>query len=146
MECSNCTLCCKLLNITSKNSLPNEWCSECDIGNGCKIHDNGIPEQCSKFECAYYQMENVSINLRPDNCKVIFEKLDDIFFGTLHPDYELTNDAKGQIASFIKEGYSVIINSTKFKYPMIFPAKGKTAKQVFESYEERINGSSVIHN
>lgn len=36
MKCGDCTLCCKLLDISWMNSPVNEYCKECDINIGCK--------------------------------------------------------------------------------------------------------------
>ena len=74
MECGGCTLCCKLLNIDWMNSPAGEYCKECEKGVGCKIFDH-VPKKCLEFKCAYNQMEKVSIDLRPDNCDVIFERI-----------------------------------------------------------------------
>ena len=81
-------------------------------------------------------MKKVNISLRPDNCKVVFEKLSDhLFFGTLHPDYELSIIAKGQIDAFREQGFSIIIVS-KWKKSMLFLAQDHTEEQISEEYKK----------
>ena len=128
MKCESCTLCCELLHIKSLNKPANVMCNFCK--NGCIIHDTiknkeqNMPEECKLFECAYYQSTKVSIDLRPDNCKIIFEKIsDNLFFGTQDPRYEMTDFAKKQILSFVAQGFSVMISSTKYKNPAIYLSK-----------------------
>ena len=133
MKCEECTMCCELLEIKELKKPAFTMCKFCK--NGCSIHGSH-PEECKKFECAYLQMENVNINLRPDKCKVVFEKLsDNIFFGTIHPDYELTLIARGQIKAFGQQGFSTIISS-KFKKPSLFLAEGHTEQQIKEEFEK----------
>jgi hypothetical protein len=87
-----------------------KYCGECSIGVGCKIWDN-VPKKCKEFSCAYNQVDDVPIDLRPDNCHIIFEKIgDNIFFGTQDPEHEITEFGNGQIRSFVNQGYSVVIN------------------------------------
>lgn len=109
MECDGCTLCCKLLNIPWMDSPAGEYCRECEPGVGCKIYDHA-PKKCLDFYCAYNQMEKVSKNLRPDKCGVIFERYDDIMFGTIDPEHnQLSKDIVGQIEFFILEGFSIVL-------------------------------------
>jgi hypothetical protein len=149
MDCGGCTLCCELLNIEAVNSPAGELCKHCN-GKGCDIHDTTIPKECSDFCCAYVQMDNVSINLRPDKCKVIFEKITDaIFVGTTDPNIpNLPDVAKRQIHSFLQEGFSVILFNQKIKTPFIYTAKNITADKVWEIFktEARKRGSAILHN
>ena len=137
MKCDSCTLCCELLPIKSLNKPANVMCKFCD--KGCKIHKN-IPFECGVFECAYYQMDRASENLRPDNCKIIFEKIsDNLFFGTQDPRFEMTDFAKGQILSFVSQGFSVMISSTKYKNPAIYLSKDHTLEMVNNDVQEYLN-------
>lgn len=146
MDCSGCTLCCKLIKIDWMNSPAGEYCKECDQGVGCKIYDH-IPKKCLKFRCAYNQMEKVSIDLRPDNCDIIFERLsEDIFIGTVDPDIRKLKDiVKGQINAFNLQGFSVILLNQKIKNPHIYPASNKNIQSIWNRYIqeiEKINGSA----
>jgi len=134
MECGECTLCCELLPVPWMNSPAGHLCNECDEGQGCKIY-NIAPKKCLEFCCAYNQMKKVSINFRPDKCGVIFEKItDDIFIGTVDPNESKLKDiVKGQINSFLGEGFSVVLFNQKIKNPLIYHEKNTTADEVFKS-------------
>jgi len=60
MECGNCTICCKILDIPWMDSPAGEYCKECNEGIGCKIY-NTAPKDCLGFKCAYNQVDNISI-------------------------------------------------------------------------------------
>jgi len=139
MECGECTLCCDLLPIKELNKPANILCEYCELKKGCKIQETK-PLECRNFDCAYYQMEKVHIDLRPDNCKVIFEKVSDrVFFGTQDPRFEVTDIAKNQIAAFGNQGISVILVSSKEKKPAIILAPGHTVQQVMKEFQEYLN-------
>jgi hypothetical protein len=132
MECGECTLCCKLIDIPWMKSPPLEYCSKCIPGKGCGIWDN-VPKDCKEYECAYRQMDNISIMLRPDNCHMIFEKLtEDIFLGLLEPGYAMNKDVHGQINAFIHDGFSVLISAFKNNVPLVISANGKESKDVYK--------------
>jgi hypothetical protein len=145
MNCDGCTLCCELIDIPWMNSPVGELCKHCEEGVGCKIY-NTAPKDCLDFSCAYNQMEKVSINLRPDKCGVIFEKVtNDIFIGTTDPNISNLSDvAKRQIDSFLQEEFSVILFNQKIKSPFIYTTKNITADKVWEIFktEARKRGSA----
>lgn len=148
MNCDGCTLCCKLLPVAWMDSPAGRYCKECDPGVGCKIYDTA-PEDCLKFRCAYNQMEKASINLRPDKCDVVFEKIsDDVFIGTVDASVKQLNKyANGQIESFLNQGFSVVLFHQNIKTPFIYPAQGKTPDEVCDAIEKKrakINGCSNI--
>ena len=109
-KCGECTLCCYLLTVPAMNKKAGVLCQACVLKKGCKIYTNR-PQECKEFKCAYYQMEKVNISLRPDNCKMIFEKVSDqIFLGTQDPRFEITEVARKQIRQFNLQGFSVIVS------------------------------------
>ena len=70
-NCEDCNMCCKL------PSIPNikkdyEWCSNCDIGIGCKIYDKR-PKKCKDFYCLW-KIGSFPKNLKPNKVG---------FFGTM---------------------------------------------------------------
>lgn len=71
-RCGPCTLCCKLVGTHELSKPPNVWCQHCEIGVGCKIHETR-PQGCRDFECLFYQNPQMPEELRPSNCKVVFE-------------------------------------------------------------------------
>jgi hypothetical protein len=74
-------------------------------------------------------MERANEQLRPDNCGVIFEKVEDTFFlGTLAADYKLTPLLDRQIAMFLQEGYSVVLNARPRK--QVWLAQGHTQEML----------------
>ncbi len=146
MKCDGCTLCCKLLDVPWMNSPSGHTCKYCIEGVGCKIYNNA-PKDCLDFKCAYIQMSNVSIELRPDHCGVIFERVsNDIFIGTVDPEEEKPKQiVKDQISVFLKDGFSVILFNKKIGKPIIINNK-KTKNEVWLEFKklgkENINGNS----
>jgi len=149
VKCGTCTMCCLLLGIKSVDSPPGKWCRHAEPGEGCTIYE-ARPDECSSFRCAWMQMETVSDNLRPDLCKAIFEKIgNDIFFCTQHPAYGIKRVVKRQIGEFVKQGFSVVAKTAGNNHPAVIPAKGKTAKEVWQKFEaerKKINGDTLLHN
>ena len=119
-ECGECTLCCELLYIKELNKPSNTLCTFCD--KGCTIH-NDKPKECQTFKCAYYQMKKVSIKLRPDNCGVIFEKLeDDLMLGTMNSKHKDFSFVQGQVSFFLKEKINVVLS--KQGIPIVYHLDG----------------------
>jgi len=154
MECENCTMCCKLMFIQEFGSKSGEWCEHCNPGVGCKIYHTRPPE-CSDFFCMYAQMDKCSEDLRPDNCKVIFEKLNDhLIYGTI--DSHLTKLKKSvvnQIENFKKQGFSVLLRKIDKLSPVLLLAEGHTKEQIAKEFESFVmnrggkrDGNPIIHN
>lgn len=136
MECGDCTLCCLLLPVPEIKKPANILCKYCD--GQCSIYDRR-PEECKLFNCVYKQMDKAFINLRPDKCKVIFEKMTgNIIHGTLHPDYDIKDIVKKQINMFLEEGYSVIIESLQFKNLHIYPTKNILSLDVYKEFKKKV--------
>lgn len=137
MECGDCTACCTLSVVPELNKKAWEQCSLC-VNNGCGIYGKH-PQVCKDFECAFLQ-SGVNPELRPDRCGVMFfKKSETIFCGALVPGVEVSGSAKGQIASFKAQGYSVVLLKQGMK-PHIELADGHNADEVYKEY---VNG--VIH-
>jgi hypothetical protein len=142
-----------VLPVPWKDSPAGKWCKHCAIGVGCKLWDNGIPDDCKSFVCAYNQVDNISPDLRPDRCKIIFEKVDNtMLLGTMHPHYNEAYKEKiiqNEIGIFLKRGFSVVISSFTIKKPIIFAVHGRKASDVWSSLrtqsKERYDSASV-HN
>jgi hypothetical protein len=137
MDCDGCTLCCELLDIPWMDSPVGEYCKHCEIGKGCGIYDNA-PKDCLDYQCAYNQMDNVSLNLRPDKCGVIFEKISDkLFIGTIDPKQEKPQDiVMKQIDAFLNDGYSVILHHIKENKPIIINTDNRTKESVWLELQE----------
>lgn len=140
MECGICNMCCFIPEVKKLDKKLNVWCEFCIPGSskGCKIY-SVRPDECSGFKCAYVQMEKADVELRPDNSKVMFEKITDtIFLGSLHEHYDLNNIIKRQIEYFLNDGFSVVIVSPKFKKMKIYAAKNVKEKDVYLSLKEKV--------
>lgn len=149
MECGKCTLCCKLLYIFDTKSKAGIYCKHCTENRGCKVHESELPDECKGYQCAYSQMSNIPITLRPDKCGVIFEKAtEDIFIGLTEKGFVVTDGLKGQIDAFLKQGFSVFL-SIIGGVPLIFPTKENTGKAIFSDIKALLikrNGSSSLCN
>jgi Fe-S-cluster containining protein len=136
MNCENCTICCRDLNIIDTNSKEGEYCKHCEENVGCKIY-NERPEACRIFECCWKQMQYAHIDLRPDNCGVLFEKWSDrVIVGSTEDD-ELSELALNQISYFQSEGISVLIVNQNEKIRIYYLAEGHDIKSVEEDIKCR---------
>lgn len=139
-KCGTCTLCCYLFEIPELNKKRCSECIYCNENTGCSIY-NDRPTCCLGFNCSYLQA-GLHPALRPDNCGIIFEKINDwLFYGTRDTRKDLSDIAKGQIQSFNKQGFSVVIREDKNK---VFLTGDHTMKQVTDAIKEysRNHGST----
>jgi len=137
-RCGTCTKCCELPVIPEIGKEAYKVCKHCtvDCDKGCNIYEER-PEACRDFYCCYAQMEKVDIALRPDNCKMMFEKVNDnIFFGMQDSNYKMTSVAAGQIQQFVKQGFSVVFNINGNNEILL--AEGETRENVIKEFNTRI--------
>jgi len=137
-ECGNCTKCCELLFIPEIDKKEYEVCEYCTVGKGCNIYGEH-PKACKDFYCCYAQMEKVDVGLRPDNCQMIFERLDnsDIFIGMQDIKFKPTKAAVKQIEEFKRQGFSIVVFPDKDK-KIIIPKEGMTEQEVLEEFEKKV--------
>ena len=108
MKCGKCTLCCKLLETHDIKTNRGEICPYCNEW-GCMIY-NDRPKECREYKCMWLQMDDIGIEMRPDKCHVIFDRISDkTICAAQDPDYNLNDFVKRQINLFLKEGFSVVI-------------------------------------
>lgn len=143
MECDGCTMCCLLLPVPWLNKPAGQLCRYCEAGVGCQIFNTALTEECKKFRCAYNQIENAPISLRPDKCKIIFEKVNnEMFLGTMHPDYKnayKTEVIQKQLMIFYAKGFSVILAILDNESPLvIYPAKDRKTSEVYEEFQKKL--------
>ena len=137
-SCEGCTACCSVLKIDALDKPQYTPCIHCE--GGCTIYDTK-PKTCSEFECAYLQGKNIPLSLRPDNCGIIFmKKTDRIFSGLLIPGMEVSDIAKGQIDSFNRQGYSVVLIDQRVSKPHIMLAEGHDGETIYNEYKEYLSG------
>jgi hypothetical protein len=146
MECDGCTLCCKTTNIVYMNSSHGEYCKHCIPNIGCSIHIDR-PDPCKVFQCAWSQMENVHIDLRPDNCKVVFEKINrTLMLGSIDDKIENASQlVSNQITAFGKEGISTMLQQYD---PHKFICKivpGANKQEIINALEKKANDSTKLH-
>lgn len=156
MECGECTECCELLHIDSRKPLKEneveliaiespagELCTHCNKDVGCTVHEDR-PLICRTFECVYTQHENAPIELRPDKCGIIFEKLDDeLMLGTIKPDRPISDMGSQQLHSFNRQGYSVVLTKYDTAEVKVLCREGVERRDVlmkFAHYRSIANG------
>ena len=137
--CGNCTLCCKFPVIPEVKSKPGEYCYYCKPDFGCEIYEQR-PNSCRIFLCAWTQMKeqniNVSNELRPDKCHVLFEKYsDNVIVGVTEK--ELSDLVLNQINCFKNSGISVLIADYIKKTKTYFLVKEHTKELVRKEIYDR---------
>ncbi len=69
-QCGNCTLCCKVLEITELDKPRGEWCPRCSAGRGCLAYD-ARPDECRGFYCGFLKIPSLNELWRPSIAKLI---------------------------------------------------------------------------
>jgi hypothetical protein len=139
MDCEECTLCCKLLEIQSTESPIETYCKYCEPYVGCKIYEKK-PEECSQYKCMWSQMEYAGIELRPDKCHVIFDRVgDDVISARIEKRHKLNGLVLGQLNAFNNDGFSVLLLNGNLS--SCFLAKGHTQDYV----KERVIDCAKLH-
>jgi len=113
-ECGDCTLCCELLQIPEINKPASVMCGDCILSKGCGIY-NSRPNSCRNFNCLYLDSDDMDISLRPNECRVTFEKVTTkIYFGIELPK-DIGSCKTPIVSQYIKSlnesGISVVISS-----------------------------------
>jgi hypothetical protein len=85
--CGECTLCCKVMGVTSLQKPRDRWCQHCEPGKGCQIYEQR-PAECREFRCLWLDWEWMPEDLRPDKSKVVlFSNVDDRVQAMVPPEY-----------------------------------------------------------
>lgn len=109
-DCGECNLCCKLLETHDVPSPIGEYCKLC-TDQGCSIYEER-PNECREYQCMWTQMpkQYARIEMRPDQCGIIFDKQsDNVITARLEEDRKISQLVMGQIQSFMREGYSILV-------------------------------------
>ena len=69
--CGACTACCKTHPIVEIDKPAGSWCSQCDVGHGCRIYAER-PTSCREFQCQWLK-GSWEENDRPDKTKVVID-------------------------------------------------------------------------
>jgi hypothetical protein len=137
-KCGECTVCCTLSVVKELDKEAGVTCKHCISKVGCGIYEKR-PQDCKDFECAYLESKTDNEALRPDRCNVMFfKKSDRIFVGAVVPEKPITDIARGQIESFKKQGYSVVMIKL-FEKPHIEVAEGYTKEEIWKEYINSLN-------
>lgn len=143
-KCEGCTACCEAFDIVELNKPHSTACSFCK-NSGCSIWDKK-PVACNTFSCLYLQ-EEMPKELRPDNCKVIFEKLTTKIYLALSHHKDENAYREKNVMEFIKDlndqGISVVTSSYGHTAEKeIFVGEGHTQEGVANMIKRLINGST----
>lgn len=69
-SCSECSLCCKVLEITEFAKPPGKLCEHCHASGGCGVYATR-PKVCRDYECLWKGDRSLSSRLRPDRVGTI---------------------------------------------------------------------------
>jgi hypothetical protein len=70
--CGGCTLCCKVMGVTSLAKPANVWCPHCQTGVGCGIYESR-PVECINFICGFLSSPDLPEEWRPVVSKLIID-------------------------------------------------------------------------
>ena len=130
-------MCCKWLPIAELDKPAGVLCPFCN--QGCIVHGTPkMPDECSRFECMYYQMEKCSEELRPDRSGVIFEKLSEkLIFGTaIKAPLKQSAIINKQVAGFLLQGYSVVLDHFNEKRLSVSAASDRKPESVMREFRQ----------
>lgn len=124
--CGDCSLCCKLLEVSPLQSPAGQWCqysSRC--GDGCAIHEKR-PLICRTFNCLWRQASGMGHRLKPNVCNIVFEmhRQEATVVANVDPDRPEAwqrGEAKRLILRMVKDGYTVWVLIDKDKH-LLLPA------------------------
>jgi len=108
VTCGECSLCCKLMGVSSINKPVNRWCRHC-TKPGCGIyHDR--PRDCQDYACIWLQshegeglshIEPMALELKPSVCGGILDVTKDGESLLVHMNVGV-DYRKGELGQFIK--------------------------------------------
>jgi len=131
--CGTCNMCCEFPPIPELNKPPSVLCQNCTENVGCNIY-NSRPISCRNFDCVYLQSDDMDESLRPNECRVTFEKVTTkIYFGVELPK-DVGSWKKENVRNYIKslneDGITVVIASFTNTPTEYFLAEGHKKEMV----------------
>lgn len=131
--CGGCTACCDLFPVRALAKPPNTKCQHCDAG--CLIHETR-PQECRDFDCMWLQ-STAPIEIRPDRCGIIFEKLSDrlIYGSVLQP---ITAEGARQAHAFVGQGFSVVLAKNTGGAPRLLLNPKHTKESVDQEFRQHL--------
>jgi hypothetical protein len=75
-QCGACTVCCKLLPISTElfKKTTNVLCTHCDEGRGCRIYQSR-PSFCRSFYCDWRLNPQIPATWRPDKSGIFIQRI-----------------------------------------------------------------------
>jgi len=135
-------MCCELLPIPQLQKPESIMCRFCEKNKGCSIYENR-PSSCKEFNCAYIQDADIDLEFRPDNCKVMFEKVTDTLYLALELPRNIGSWKEKKVLDFIKslnkKGISIIVSSFTRTPKEFLLAEGATKEQVWNIAMQELN-------
>lgn len=125
-------MCCKLTFVPEINKPVNTWCPKCEIGEGCKEYETR-PDSCKSYRCIWLS-GGLSLDMRPDKCKVLFERLPSgkTYLALIDPDrLDSWKEpiVRSTIDDLISANKTVVVNVKPIQY--LLP-KGRKPEEVVE--------------
>lgn len=153
-DCVGCGMCCYIPEIPELDKECYSECSKCSDDRLCLSYDQR-PEACKSYKC-YWAVNDLSDNLRPDKCGVMFEKVENFpiyaaFLLPHRPEAWEEPNVLGIIELLISQGNSVVIGNGPNKQILVLTPIGIEVSDVLNNIklaqeQRRVNGGSVIHN
>lgn len=141
-ECGGCTVCCELLPVPQLQKPESTLCGHCEAKVGCRIHSIR-PKVCRTFDCVYIHNEDMDLKLRPDNCKVMFEKVTNDLYLALELPRDVGSWKNKKVLQFIQQlnekGISIIVSSFTRTPKEFLLAEGVTKEQVWNIAMQELN-------
>lgn len=69
-SCGTCTLCCKVFDVPVLEKPAGQWCSHCQPGRGCGIHETR-PQYCRSFHCLWMTSTWLGPEWKPEKSKMV---------------------------------------------------------------------------
>ena len=138
-NCGDCTLCCLLLPVPGVKVGINTNCQHCT--NKCEIHDKR-PNICRSFECEWILEDDMSEELKPNKCNVIFEYINEESVLCLVHFDDLNAWKRESVMNHIKDlndkGISVFISSFSNEPKRYMLADGHTEENIFKGILKKL--------
>ncbi len=132
-DCGDCTLCCLLLPVPGVKIGINTNCRFCT--HHCSIHEKR-PPICRSFDCEWLLKEDMSEELKPNKCNVIFEYINKDSILCLVHFNDLNAWKRAPVTNHIKklnnDGISVIISSYSNEPKRYMLAEGHTEENILK--------------
>ena len=140
-ECGDCNLCCKLPSTDFKKDY--EWCSNCEVGVGCKIYETR-PQVCRDFSCLWkkgmieehLKPNKVGFYIVPERKESLRDKIFTIYADTHKIDNVLKKlkdidlvDADGSVWTYVirynkNEDDLALLDKRRYGKKLIFHKRG----------------------